>query len=72
MKALEGVKTIAETEYLKFVNQQINVQPELSKYFNNSVQPVQFRKVKTKIPKDMVLLSYLAEGTTIVHLRRNL
>ncbi|HQQ98174.1 MAG TPA: CHAT domain-containing protein [Cyclobacteriaceae bacterium] len=60
VKALEGVKTIAETEYLKFVNQQINVQPELSKYFNNSVQPVQFRKVKTKIPKDMALLSYLA------------
>jgi CHAT domain-containing protein len=60
VKALEGVKTIAETEYLKFVNQQINVQPELSKYFNNSVQPVQFRKVKSKIPKDMALLSYLA------------
>lgn len=60
VKALEGVKTIAESEYLKFVNQQINVQPELSKYFNNSVQPVQFRKVKSKIPKDMALLSYLA------------
>lgn len=60
LKNLEGVKTIAESEYLKFVNQQINVQPELSKYFNNSVQPTQFRKIKSKIPKDMALLSYLA------------
>ena len=60
LKNLEGVKTIAESEYLKFVNQQINVQPELSKFFNNSVQPTQFRKIKSKIPKDMALLSYLA------------
>jgi CHAT domain-containing protein len=60
LKNLEGVKTIAESEYLKFVNQQINVQPELSKYFNNSVQPTQFRKIKAKIPKDMALISYLA------------
>ena len=60
LKNLEGVKTIAESEYLKFVNQQINVQPELSKFFNNSIQPTQFRKIKNKIPKDMALVSYLA------------
>jgi CHAT domain-containing protein len=60
LKSLEGVKTIAESDYIKFVNQQINVQPELSKFFNNSVQPTQFRKIKSKIPKDMALVSYLA------------
>ncbi len=60
LKTLEGVKTIAESDYIKFVNQQINVQPELSKFFNNSVQPTQFRKIKNKIPKDMALVSYLA------------
>ena len=60
LKNLEGVKNIAESEYLKFVNQQINIQPELSKFFNNSVQPTQFKKIKSKIPKDMALLSYLA------------
>jgi CHAT domain-containing protein len=59
LKTLENVKTIAESEYLKFINQQINVQPELSRYFNNSVQPTQFRKIKKQIPKDMALLSYL-------------
>jgi len=59
LKNLEGIKTIAESEYLKFINQQINVQPELSRYFNNSVQPTQFRKIKKQIPKDMALLSYL-------------
>jgi CHAT domain-containing protein len=60
LKALEGVKTIAESDYIKFINQQINVQPELSKFFNNTVQPTQFRKIKSKIPKDMALVSYLA------------
>jgi CHAT domain-containing protein len=59
LKNLEGIKTIAESEYLKFINQQINVQPELSRYFNNSVQPTQFRKIKKQIPRDMALLSYL-------------
>jgi CHAT domain-containing protein len=59
LKSLEEVKTIAESEYLKFINQQINIQPELSRYFNNSVQPTQFRKIKKQIPKDMALLSYL-------------
>lgn len=59
LKNLEGIKTIAESEYLKFINQQINVQPQLSRYFNNSVQPTQFRKVKKHIPADMALLSYL-------------
>ncbi len=60
LKNLEGIKTIAENEYLKFINQQINVQPELSKFFNNSIQPTQFRKIKKQIPKDMALVSYLA------------
>ncbi|HYC87329.1 MAG TPA: CHAT domain-containing tetratricopeptide repeat protein, partial [Chryseosolibacter sp.] len=59
LRNLEGIKTIAESEYLKFINQQINVQPELSRYFNNSVQPTQFRKIKKQIPADMALLSYL-------------
>jgi CHAT domain-containing protein len=59
LKNLEGIQSIAETDYLKFVNQQVNVQPELSKFFNNSVQPSEFRKRKKQIPKDMALLSYL-------------
>lgn len=59
LKNLEGTKTIAETDYLKFVNQQVNVRPELSKYFNNSVQPAQLKGKKKQIPTDMALLSYL-------------
>lgn len=59
LKSLEGIQSIAENDYLKFVNQQVNVQPELSKFFNNSVQPSEFRKRKKQIPKDMALLSYL-------------
>jgi len=59
IKNLEGIQTIAEGDYLKFVNQQVNVQPELSKFFSNSVQPSEFRKRKKQIPKDMALLSYL-------------
>ncbi len=59
IKNLEGIQTIAEGDYLKFVNQQVNVQPELAKFFSNSVQPSEFRKRKKQIPKDMALLSYL-------------
>lgn len=59
LKNLDGTKTIAEGDYLKFVNQQVNVRPELTKYFNNSVQPVEFRREKKNIPEDMALLSYL-------------
>lgn len=59
LKRLEGIKTVAESDYLKFVNQQVNVRPELSKYFNNSVQPAQLKGKKKQIPKDMALLSYL-------------
>ncbi len=59
LKNLDGTKTIAEGDYLKFVNQQVNVRPELTRYFNNSVQPVEFRREKKNIPEDMALLSYL-------------
>jgi hypothetical protein len=30
LKNLDGTKTIAEGDYLKFVNQQVNVRPELT------------------------------------------
>jgi|GEM_PF-1163876 len=59
LKNLESTKTIAEGDYLKFVNQQVNVRPELTKYFNNSIQPAQLKGKKKQIPKDMALLSYL-------------
>jgi CHAT domain-containing protein len=65
IKNLEGIKTVAETDYLKFVNQQVNVRPELTKYFNNSVQPVNFRREKKNIPADMALLSYLPGETQL-------
>lgn len=59
LKNLEGIKTVAEGDYLKFVNQQVNVRPELSRFFNNSVQPAQLKGKKKQIPNDMALLSYL-------------
>ena len=59
LKNLEGIKTVAEGDYLKFVNQQVNVRPELSRFFNNSVQPAQLKGKKMQIPNDMALLSYL-------------
>ena len=59
IKNLESVRTIAEGDYLKFVNQTVNVQPELSKYFSNTVQPSQLKGKKKQIPKDMALVSYL-------------
>ncbi|MBX2901062.1 MAG: CHAT domain-containing protein [Cyclobacteriaceae bacterium] len=65
LKRLEGTKTIAEGDYLKFVNQQVNVRPELTRYFNNSVQPVEFRREKKNIPEDMALISYLPGETQL-------
>jgi CHAT domain-containing protein len=65
IKNLEGIRTVAEGDYLKFVNQQVNVRPELTKYFNNSVQPVNFRREKKNIPPDMALLSYLPGETQL-------
>lgn len=65
LKNLEGTKTIAEGDYLKFVNQQVNVRPELSKYFNNSIQPAQLKGKKKQIPSDMALLSYLPGETQL-------
>jgi CHAT domain-containing protein len=59
LKSLETTRNIAEGDYLKFVNQTINVQPELSKYFSNTVQPSQLKGKKKQIPKDMALVSYL-------------
>ena len=59
LKQLENIRTVAEGDYLKFVNQQVNVQPELSKYFSNTVQPSQLKGKKKQIPKDMALVSYL-------------
>lgn len=59
IKTLEATRNIAEGDYLKFVNQTVNVQPELSKYFSNTVQPSQLKGKKKLIPKDMALVSYL-------------
>ena len=59
LKQLESIRTVAEGDYLKFVNQQVNVQPELSKYFSNTIQPSQLKGKKKSIPKDMALVSYL-------------
>ncbi len=61
LKKLEQNKTIAENEYLKFVNTTINTNPELSRHFSGGFHP---RKLKTDknrqlIPNDLVVLSYL-------------
>lgn len=61
LKKLEASKTIAENEYLKFVNTTINTNPELSKHFSGGFHP---RKLKTDknrrlIPDELVVLSYL-------------
>jgi CHAT domain-containing protein/tetratricopeptide (TPR) repeat protein len=58
---LQSSKTIAENEYLKFVNTTINSNPELSKHFSGGFHP---RKLKTDknrqmIPKELIVLSYL-------------
>ncbi len=65
LKGLQGTRTVAEGDYLKFVNQQVNVRPELSRYFNNSIQPAQLKGKKKQIPKDMALLSYLPGETQL-------
>ncbi len=61
LKRLEASKTIAENEYLKFVNTTINTNPELSRHFSGGFHP---RKLKTDknrrlIPEELVVLSYL-------------
>jgi CHAT domain-containing protein/Tfp pilus assembly protein PilF len=61
LKKLEESKTIAENEYLKFVNTTINTNPELSRHFSGGFHP---RKLKTDknrrlIPDNLVVLSYL-------------
>lgn len=61
IEKLELSKGIAENEYLKFVNQTINTNPELSRHFSGGFHP---RKLKTDknrrlIPEELVVLSYL-------------
>lgn len=65
LRNLEGIKTVAESDYLKFINMQVNLKPELSSYFNSSIKPAELKGKKKNIPKDMALLSYMPGETQL-------
>ncbi len=59
IERLQEIISIAENEYIKFVNQTVKEQPELRNYFSAGVNPIELRQRKQKIPDDVAVVSYL-------------
>ena len=59
IERLQEIISIAENEYIKFVNQTVREQPELRNYFSAGVNPIELRQRKQKIPGDIAVVSYL-------------
>lgn len=59
LEELIQIQTKSNAEYLEFVNQSINKDPKLSKYFHHTVKPIDLRTKRKRIPQDMAVVSYL-------------
>lgn len=57
IQALERTRTVAEQEYLGFVNQMVRDQPELKNHTRVNLRDL--RTTKRDLPRDVALLSYL-------------
>lgn len=61
--SLERKRSIAEQDYVRFVNQTIRSFPELSVHLSDSVNPKDLSKVKQNIPRDTAVIAYLVGDT---------
>lgn len=57
-KLLE-TKSIAENDYINFIQQTVEDYPDLSDYFKNTVNPTSFLRNKGRIPDDVAVVAYL-------------
>jgi len=60
IEKLEEIQTVAQSEYLSFVNRIIREEPTLRNHFSKSENPLNFRSQKRFIPDDVAVLLYLA------------
>ncbi len=58
---LQKIRTVAESEYVQFVNITLSKQPDLKQHLSKSVNPLEMRneRKKNKIPSNLAVLSYL-------------
>jgi CHAT domain-containing protein/Tfp pilus assembly protein PilF len=61
IEELEKIRTVAEGEYVQFVNKTIISQPALKQHLSRSVNPLEMRneRKKNRIPKNLAVLSFL-------------
>lgn len=59
IERLQEIISVAENDYIRFVNETIREQPELRNYFSAGVNPIELRQRKQKIPPDVAVVSYL-------------
>lgn len=57
IRALETTRSVAEEDYLGFVNQLMREQPDLKNHMSVSLRDL--RSARTDLPKDVALLAYL-------------
>lgn len=59
IEKLQEIISVAESDYIRFVNETIREQPGLRNYFSSGVNPIELRQRKQKIPADVAVVSYL-------------
>lgn len=59
VERLQEIISVAENDYIRFVNETIREQPDLRNYFSAGVNPIELRQRKQKIPSDVAVVSYL-------------
>lgn len=59
IEELEQIRSVAETEYIGFVNTTIAEQPNLRSLFTDGFTPIDLRSRKRRIPEGMGVLSFL-------------
>lgn len=65
LDTLRQIISIAEGDYITFVNETIRKQPDLRNYFSTGVNPIELRQRKSKIPDDVAVVSYLLGETQL-------
>ncbi|KXK51885.1 MAG: CHAT domain-containing protein [Chlorobi bacterium] len=63
--SLRNIISVAEGEYVKFVRQTITEQPELRSHFGGTVNPIDLRAKKQRIPRDAAVAIYLLGETQL-------
>lgn len=62
---LKNIISVAEGEYVKFVRETITAQPELRSHFGGTVNPIDLRAKKQRIPPDAAVAIYLLGETQL-------